>query len=121
MQTTISKELYNLALTRIDELLPLVNETTAENDPKMIELCHFSDIVENYEDEHYPIAMPSFASVIEERLSEEHMQKKTLAKHLGVSASRISEFLNEKAEPSLSQARNICRILHIEPHIALQI
>lgn len=121
MDTKISSELYQIALRKVDELLPQVTDLTPENDPIMIELCHFSDIVEEYETKNYPIAIPSFAQVIQERLKENNMQKKTLAKEIGVSASRISDFLSEKAEPSLSQARNICRVLKIEPGIALQI
>lgn len=121
METVITKELYELALLKVEQLLPQVDETTLSNDPKMVELCHYSDIVEQYETEHYPISMPSFAKVIEERLMEENMQKKTLAKEIGVSASRISDFLSGKAEPSLSQARSICKLLNIQANIALQL
>lgn len=121
MQTTVTEDLYQTALARIEVLLPQVDDSTPDNDPKMIELCLFSDIVESYETERYPINPPSFAKVIEERLAEENMQKKTLAEKIGVSASRISDFLSEKSEPSLSQARAICRVLNIAPQIALQL
>lgn len=121
MQTEISKELYELALLKIETLLPQVDDTTAANDPKMVELCHYSDIVESYEAEFFPIAAPSFASVIEERLEQEHMQKGALAREIGVSASRISDFLSEKAEPSLAQTRKICKVLHIDGNVALQL
>lgn len=120
MNTQISSELYGIALKKIEELLPQVSDLTPANDPKMVELCHFSDIVEEYEQKAFPISAPTFAQVIKERLEEKNMQKQTLAKAIGVSASRISDFLSEKAEPSLTQARNICRTLNIEPGIALQ-
>lgn len=121
MQNIITEELYNVALSKVEELLHQVNESTPDNDPKMVELCHFSDIVEQYENEKYPIHMPTFVQVIEERLAKEKMQKKTLAQKIGVSASRISDFLSEKAEPSISQARSICQVLHIDASIALQL
>lgn len=121
MRTIISEDLYKVALKRVEELLPLVNENTPDDEPEMTELSHFSDIIEAYEKERFPIESPSFASVIEERLREEGMQKKTLAKKIGVSASRISDFLSGKSEPSLSQAREICRALNITPGIALQL
>lgn len=53
MKTT--EEEYEAALKRIDELLPLVNDDTPDSDPNLIELLRVSDIVEEYEDEHYPM------------------------------------------------------------------
>lgn len=51
----ISKAQYEAALKRIDELLPLVTDDTPDNDSNLIELLKASVIVEEYEDEHYPI------------------------------------------------------------------
>lgn len=51
----ITKEEYEAALKRIDELLPLVTDDTPDDDPNLIELLKVSDIVEEYEDEHYPM------------------------------------------------------------------
>jgi len=119
MNMEISESLYKIALARIEELLPQVTEDTPIDDSKSIELCHFSDLVEAYEKEHFPMETPSFSSAIETRLKEERMAKKTLASRIGVSPSRISDFLSGKAEPSLSQAREICKVLKIEPSLAL--
>ena len=54
----ITEEEYEAALKRIDELLPLVTEATPDDDCNLIELLKVSDIVEKYEDEHYPISEP---------------------------------------------------------------
>lgn len=51
----ITEKEYEAALKRIDELLPLVTDDTSDDDPNLIELLKISDIVEEYEDEHYPI------------------------------------------------------------------
>jgi len=51
----ITKEEYEAALKRIDELLPLVTDDTSDDDPNLIELLKISDIVEEYEDVHFPI------------------------------------------------------------------
>ena len=51
----ITEEEYEAALKRIDELLPLVTDDTPDNNTNLIELLKVSDIVEEYEDEHYPI------------------------------------------------------------------
>ena len=45
----ITKEQYEFALNRIEELLPLVTDATPANDKNAIELILMSDIVESYE------------------------------------------------------------------------
>ena len=55
----ITKEQYEFALNRIDELLPLVTDDTPANDKNAIELTLMSDIVESYEKKHFPIGKPS--------------------------------------------------------------
>lgn len=51
----ITEKEYEAALKRIDELLPLVTDDTPDSDPNLIELLKISDIVEKYEDVHFPI------------------------------------------------------------------
>lgn len=46
---------YRVALQRIDELLPLVDDETPTSDKNYIELDMLSDMVEEYEEKHYPI------------------------------------------------------------------
>ena len=51
----VLKEQYEYALARIEELLPLVNDDTPTNDRNAIELTMMSDIVIEYEKEHFAI------------------------------------------------------------------
>jgi len=51
----ITKNQYEFALARIEELLPVVNDDTPSNDGDAIELSVWSDIVMAYEKEHFPI------------------------------------------------------------------
>lgn len=51
----ITKEQYELALARIEELLPMVDENTPLTDRNAVELSLMSDIVIEYEKGHYPI------------------------------------------------------------------
>lgn len=51
----ITEKEYEASLKRIDELLPLVTDDTPDSDPNLIELLKASNIVEEYEDVHYPI------------------------------------------------------------------
>jgi len=51
----ITKEQYEFARAKIEELLPLVNGDTPVTDKNMIELTLVLDVVEEYEMEHFPI------------------------------------------------------------------
>ena len=53
-----TKEQYEFALARVEELLPLVDDNTPANDKNAVELTVMSDIVIAYEKEHYPIISP---------------------------------------------------------------
>jgi HTH-type transcriptional regulator / antitoxin HigA len=50
---------YERALVRLDEIINLVNDDTPENNPFLIELVEVSDTIEAYEEEHFPIGLPS--------------------------------------------------------------
>ncbi len=119
METKITKAVYETALARIEELLPYVTENTPTSDHKAIELKIMSDIVIEYEECHFPVGMPSLADVIRLRLEEEAMSQRAFAQKIGVSPSRVSEYLTGKNEPTLKVARSISRVLHIEPGIVL--
>lgn len=54
---------YNAALKRIDELLPLVNDSTPVDDPHYLELDMISDMVEEYEEKYYPIGKPTLKAL----------------------------------------------------------
>ena len=111
----ISKQQYEYALNRIEELLPLVTDETPASDTNAIELTIVSDVVETYEKIHYPIAKPTIGELISLSIEEKGMTQKQLAKELGVSPSRVSDYISGRAEPTLRIARAICLILGISP------
>ena len=111
----ITKEQYEFALARIEELLPLVNDDTPANDRNTIELTMMSDVVIDYEKEHFPIGKPTVAELIEMSLEEKGMTQKHLAQQIGISPSRINDYVTGRAEPTLKIARMLCRILKITP------
>ena len=116
----ITKEQYEFALNRIEELLPLVTDETPTNDKYAIELTLMSDIVEAYEKKYYPIGKPSVAELIEDSLEEKKMSQKQLAKEIGISPSRINDYISGRAEPTLKIARLLCRALNITPAAMMQ-
>ena len=111
----ITKEQDEFALARIEELLPLVNDDTPANDRNAVELTMMSDVVIDYEKEHFPISKPTVAQLIQLSLEEKQMSQKQLAMEIGVSASRISDYVSGRAEPTLKIARKLCTILGITP------
>ena len=111
----ITKEQYEFALQRIEELLPLVDDNTPTNDRNSIELTLMSDTVIEYEKEHFPIGKPTVAQLIEMSLEDKKMSQKQLAQKIGVSPSRISDYVSGRAEPTLKIARLLCQVLNITP------
>lgn len=119
MATIKNEATYRVALKRIEELLPLVNDNTPTDDKNYLELDMISDMVAEYEDIHYPIGKPSLIDVIKLRLYEMGITQTKLAEMLGLSNARVSEIMNGKSEPSLKIGREISRQLNIDPAIVL--
>ena len=114
-----SEAAYRAAMNRIEELLPLVNDNTPVDDPNYLELDMISDMVEEYEDVHYPIGKPTLIDIIKLRLYEMGITQSKLAEMLGLSNARVSEILNGKSEPSLKIGRELSRQLNIDPVVVL--
>ncbi len=115
----ITKEQYKFALARIEELLPIVNDNTPANDKNVVELTVMSDIVIAYEKEHFPIGKPTVAKLIELYLEEKGITQRQLAQEIGISPSRINDYISGRSEPSLKNAGLLCHVLNIPPAIML--
>ncbi len=50
---------YNMAVARVEELLPLVNDDTPRDDRNLIELERLSNLVADYSDEHFALGRSS--------------------------------------------------------------
>ena len=80
---------------------------------------YFSDLVGDYEEEHIPVTSPPLINVIKLRMYEMGLSQTKLSNLLGVSPSRISEYLSGKSEPTLKTAREISKQLNIDANIVL--
>ena len=110
---------YDWAVSRVEELLPLVDDNTPKDDPNLIELELLSNLVADYSDEHFAIGSPSLADVIKLRMYEMHLTQRSLATLLGISPSRVSAIVSGKADPTYKIAQEISRKLHIDASIVL--
>lgn len=111
----ITKEQYKFALARVGELLPMVDDNTPANDKNAVELTVMSDIVIAYEKEHFPIEKPTVSELIELSLEEKGMSQRQLASEIGISPSRVNDYISGRSEPTLKIARLLCRVLNISP------
>ncbi|MFO7658268.1 MAG: helix-turn-helix domain-containing protein [Bacteroidales bacterium] len=111
---------YRNALERIEVLLKIVNDSTPEDSPERQELVFLSDLIENYEETHYPVGTPTLKEVIELRMFEMKLKQKDLATLLNTSTSRISEYMNGKRDITMEIARAMYKKLNIDPEIILQ-
>lgn len=113
------KNAYEATMARIEELLPLVNDNTPKTDKNAVELDLLTELVSEYEDEHYPIKMPSLVDILKLRMYEMGLNQTKLSELLGVSPSRISDYFSGKCEPTLNVARRINHKLGIDANIIL--
>jgi len=120
--TKIENEIqYRWALARVEELLPLVNDGSPETAPEKIELDLLSGLVADYSDEHFDVGEPSLSDVLRLKMYEMGLTQKAMAALLDINASRLSDYMNGKAEPTLKHARAMCEKLDINPALLLGI
>ena len=110
---------YKTILERIEILLQDAENIENTEANGFIELNLLSDLVADYEEQKYPIQKPTLVEALKLRMVEMGLNQKRLAELLGVSTSRISEYLNGKSEPPLKIAREINRKLGVEASIVL--
>ena len=108
---TNDKEYYAIT-KRIDELLEVVSDENYDTIPEAIELDFLSNLVEEYENKYFPIAVPTLAETLKLRMYEMGINQGQLAAILHVSPSRISEYLSGK-EPTLQVAKAMYAKLNI--------
>jgi HTH-type transcriptional regulator/antitoxin HigA len=117
---TIRFEEYAKANIRLNEMIDLVNDETPENDPLMVEFLKVSEIIESYEKEHFPIDYPDLKEVVRLRMFELRLKQKDLSVLLGVSSTRVSEYLSGKRPITLEVAKSLHKKLNIDAEIILQ-
>jgi HTH-type transcriptional regulator/antitoxin HigA len=110
---------YNAIVERIEVLLQDTDNIENKDAKGYVELNLLSDLVADYEERTYPVKKPSLVEVIRLRMAEMELNQKRLSELLGVSTSRVSEYLNGKSEPPLKVARDISIKLGIDANIVL--
>ncbi len=87
--------------------------------PEEEELELFSLLIEEYEEQHYPMMPPDPVAAILFRMDQEGLTRKDLTAYIG-SQSKVSDVLNGKRALSKKMIRNISAGLGIPAEILLQ-
>ena len=110
---------YQLATERIEALLKVIGNDTDINDPKFIVLDNLSDVVAEYEEAHHPVPKPELIETIKLRMFERDLKQKDLARILGTSSARVSEYLRGKRKLTFDVAKSMHQKLNIDAEIIL--
>ena len=109
-----NKEDYQNALQRLDEIFDAKRGTEEGDELEILVI-----LVENYENEHFPIGMPDPIEAIKFRMEQMGMKQKDLAEVFGFK-SRVSEILNRKRKLTLEMVRKLNTTLHIPTEVLIQ-
>jgi HTH-type transcriptional regulator/antitoxin HigA len=112
---------YEHLMARIEEIIKA--ESNEEKTPAHIlaELDVLGELVEEYEIEHYPVLLPSLGDLLRLRMAEYNLTQKDAAKKIGVSPSRVSEYMAGKAKPTYHAARKMVTELGLSPAMVLEL
>lgn len=111
---------YQETLKKIERLMAKIGDNHSYDNPEFVMMDRLSELVADYEDQNYQIKMPALIDVIKLRMYEMGLKQDDLANLLGVSKSRISEYLRGKRDITLEVARKLHNQLEIDGDIILQ-
>lgn len=118
-----SEQDYEAALARLSELMDtltaLPSQTAYMNHPDKDEYEVLGDLIEAYENRHYPIDDPSPLEAIEFRMEQQGLTPRDLIPVLG-SRATVSQLLAGERELTMPMARALHEHLDIPAEVLLQ-
>lgn len=105
---------YNHALERLEIIFDAKNGT-----PEGDELEVLGILIDQYENEHFPIGLPDPIEAIKFRMEQMGYNQNDLANIVGLK-SRASEILNRKRKLSLEMIRKLHEVLNIPTDVLIQ-
>ncbi len=98
----------------LDRLLVIFDAPTNSNEGDEAEIL--SLLIENYENEYYPIEAPDPIEVIKIRMEEMNLKQKDLVGVIG-GKSRVSEILHKKKKLTVDMIRKLAEMLNLSASI----
>lgn len=105
---------YEEALAHLETLMEAEPNATLEEEMEL-----FAVLIEDYENEHFPIDLPDPVEAIKFRMEQQGLNRKDLEKYIG-SQSKVSEVLNRKRPLSIGMIRSLHQGLGIPAEVLLQ-
>ena len=105
---------YDKALTRLEVIFDAPSNSKEGDEAEILSL-----LIENYENEYYPIEAPDPIEAIKIRMEEMDYKQKDLIGVIG-GKSRVSEVLNKKKRLTVEMIRKIEEKLHLPASILVR-
>lgn len=106
-----SEQDYKEALKRLELIFDAAPDTLEGDQADILSM-----IIENYENQYYPIEAPDPIEAIKIRMEEMNLKQQDLVGIIG-GKSRVSEVLNKKKRLTVDMIRKLEKILHISASV----
>jgi HTH-type transcriptional regulator/antitoxin HigA len=105
---------YQNALERLEVIFDAKKGTDEGEELEILAI-----VIDNYENENFPIGMPDPISAINFRMDQMGLKQKDLVEMIGFK-SRVSEIMNKKRKLTLDMIRKLNANLHIPTEVLIQ-
>jgi len=105
---------YQKALKRLEVIFDSKRGTQAGDELEILAI-----LIDNYENENFPIGMPDPIAAINFRMEQMGLKQKDLVEMIGFK-SRVSEIMNKKRKLTLDMIRKLNANLHIPTEVLIQ-
>ncbi|WP_194767724.1 type II toxin-antitoxin system HigA family antitoxin [Tamlana sp. I1] len=102
---------YDKALERLEVIFDAAPDTKEGDEAEILSM-----LIDNYENQYYPIEAPDPIEAIKIRMEEMNLKQKDLVGIIG-GKSRVSEILNKKKKLTVEMIRELERVLHISASV----
>lgn len=105
---------YQKTLARLDQIFDAPIDSKAGDEAEILSL-----LIDNYENEHYPINPPDPIEAIKIRMEEMGLKQKDLVGIIGTK-SRVSELLSRKIALNIKMIRKLHGALHLSAALLIR-
>lgn len=105
---------YQNALLRLEQIFDASPKSKEGDEAEILSM-----MIENYENEHFPIEAPDPVEAIKIRMEELNLKQKDLVGVIGGKSS-VSEVLNKKKRLTVEMIRNLNKTLNIPTNVLVQ-
>jgi HTH-type transcriptional regulator/antitoxin HigA len=113
-KTITTKKEYEESLARLSKIFEAVPDSAEGMEAELL-----VTLIEKYEKEHYPIALPDPIEAIKETMERKGLKDKDLIQAIG-SKTTVSLVLNRKRALTIDMVRNLSALLKLPVEVLIQ-